>query len=233
LAPNAGVRDWARSLFGEVIDHLAMIDSPRTKAFKILGTVALLRDQPGHAGLLSFITDWSEHLVSLFRNTKQENWKWFEPVLAYDNARLPEALIRAGMMLRRDDLVSIGIEALEWLDTIQISPEGHFTAIGSDSFNRPFAEPLSHDQQPLEAAAMVDACDAAFLATNDSTWRTAAINAYQWFLGKNANGMKIGNPETGGCFDALTPTGVNLNQGAESLLAFHLATLAIQPHVTR
>jgi hypothetical protein len=26
---------------------------------------------------------------------------------------------------------------------------------------------------------------------------------------------------------------VNLNQGAESLLAFHLATLAIQPHVTR
>jgi glycosyltransferase involved in cell wall biosynthesis len=232
-APTLGVRDWARSLFGEAIDHLAGIDSPRAKAFKMLGSVAMLSDEPEHAGLLAFIAEWGERLIQLYQDTKQDKWHWFEPVLAYDNARLPEALIRAGMLLRRDDFLEVGLGALEWLNAIQTGPSGHFSAIGSDSFNRPFADPLPHDQQPVEAAAMVDACDAAFAATGDPLWQERAINAYRWFLGKNDNGLAVGDVKTGGCFDALTPTGVNLNQGAESLLAFHLATLAIQPHVTR
>jgi glycosyltransferase involved in cell wall biosynthesis len=232
-APTPGVQDWARSLFGDTIDHLADIDSPRAKAFKMLGSIAVLSHDPDHSGLQAFVSDWGDRLVQLYQHTKRDNWHWFEPVLAYDNARLPEALIRAGMSLRRDDFLQTGLEALEWLNAIQTSSSGHFSAIGSDSFNRPFADPLPHDQQPLEAAAMVDACDVAFVATGGPLWQQRAINAYRWFLGKNDNGLAVGDVETGGCFDALTPTGVNRNQGAESLLAFHLATLAIQPHVTR
>jgi glycosyltransferase involved in cell wall biosynthesis len=232
-APTPGVGDWARSLFGEAIDHLAGMDSPRAKAFKMLGSVAMLSDEPEHAGLLAFIAEWGERLIQLYQDIKREKWHWFEPVLAYDNARLPEALIRAGMLLRRDDFLGVGLETLEWLDAIQTGPSGHFAAIGSDSFNRPFAEPLLHDQQPVEAAATVDACDAAFVATGEPLWQERAINAYRWFLGKNESGLAVGDVKTGGCFDALTPTGVNLNQGAESLLAFHLATLSIQPHVKR
>ncbi len=231
-APSPGVQDWARSLFGEAIDHLADIDSPRTKAFKILGSVAVQNSQPDHDVLRSYMTAWCERLLQLHGDAHREDWNWFEPVLAYDNARLSEALIHAGMLLRRDDFLQTGLQTLEWLDAIQTGPTGNFAAIGSDSFNRPFAKPLPHDQQPLEAAAMVDACDAAFLATGDAVWQERAINAYRWFLGKNDNGMAVGDVATGGCFDALTPTGVNLNQGAESLLAFHLATIAIQPHVT-
>ncbi len=232
-APTSGVQDWARSLFGETIDHLAGIDSPRAKAFKMLGSIAVQSGLPSHALLRTFITEWGELLLRLYRDTRRDDWHWFEPVLAYDNARLPEALIRAGVMLRRDDFLRVGVESLTWLYAIQTSVTGHFSAIGSDSFNRPFAAPLPHDQQPVEAAAMVDACDAAFAATDDPVWQDRAINAYRWFLGKNDNGLAVGDVATGGCFDALTPTGVNLNQGAESLLAFHLATIAVQPHVIR
>jgi hypothetical protein len=137
------------------------------------------------------------------------------------------------MLLRREDFLQIGLASLEWLNEIQTSSKGTFSGIGSDSFNRPFAEPLPHDQQPVEAAAMVDACDAAFIATGEAVWHDRALNAYRWFLGKNEHGIAVGNAETGACFDALTPTAVNLNQGAESLLAFHLATISIQPHVRR
>jgi glycosyltransferase involved in cell wall biosynthesis len=231
-APSPGVQDWARSLFGETIDHLAGIDSPRAKAFKMLGSVAVQNSLPTHDGLRSFMTEWGERLLQLHNDTHQTGWNWFEPVLAYDNARLPEALIRAGMLLGRHDFLDVGLQTLLWLDAIQTSPAGNFSAIGSDSFSRPFAQPLPHDQQPVEAAAMVDACDAAFAATGDIVWQERAINAYRWFLGKNENGLPVGDVETGGCFDALTPTGVNQNQGAESLLAFHLATVSIQPHVT-
>jgi glycosyltransferase involved in cell wall biosynthesis len=232
-APTPGVQDWARSLFGEAIDHLAGIDSPRAKAFKMLGSIAVQSSVADHRLLLKFISDWGDMLLRLYSDVRRTDWHWFESVLAYDNARLPEALIRASILLRRDDFLSTGIEALEWLNEIQTSAAGHFSAIGSDSFNRPFAAPLPHDQQPIEAAATVDACDAAFVATGDIVWRERAINAYQWFLGKNDNGLAVGDVQTGGCYDALTPTGVNLNQGAESLLAFHLATVSIQLHVTR
>ena len=232
-APTKGVRDWARNLFGEVIDHLAGIDSPRAKAFKMLGSIAMQNSLPDHPELLSYIADWGDVLMQLYRDTQRDDWRWFEPVLAYDNARIPEALIRSGILLRRKDFVQIGLASLEWLNEIQTNSRGMFSAIGSDSFNRPFAHPLPHDQQPVEAAAMVDACDAAFIATGEPIWQDRALNAYRWFLGKNENGLAVGNIETGACFDALTPTGVNLNQGAESLLAFHLATVAIQPHVRR
>jgi hypothetical protein len=218
-------------MFGEAIDHLAASDSPRAKAFKILGSVAVQNSLPVHDGLRAFMTEWGERLVQLHKDTNRADWNWFEPVLAYDNARLPEALIRAGILLRRDDFLETGLQTLAWLDAIQTSPTGNFSAIGSDSFCRPFTQPLPHDQQPLEAASMVDACDAAFLATGNAIWQERAINAYRWFLGKNENALTVGDVKTGRCFDALTPTGVNRNQGAESLLAFHLATLSIQPHL--
>jgi hypothetical protein len=188
---------------------------------------------PEHPELLSYIVEWGELLVQLYSDTQRDDWRWFEPVLAYDNARISEALIRSGILLRRGDFVQIGLASLEWLNEIQTSSKGTFSGIGSDSFNRPFAQPLPHDQQPVEAAAMVDACDAAFIATGEPVWQDRALNAYRWFLGKNEHGLAVGNSETGACFDALTPTGVNLNQGAESLLAFHLATISIQPHVRR
>ena len=232
-APTEGVRDWARNLFGDAIDHLAGVDSPRAKAFKILGSVAMQSSLPDHRELLSYIADWGEVLMRLYRDIQRDDWRWFEPVLAYDNARISEALIRSGILLRREEFVQVGLESLAWLNEIQTSSKGVFSAIGSDSFNRPFAHPLPHDQQPVEAAAMVDACDAAFIATGEPVWQDRTLNAYRWFLGKNEHGLAVGNIETGACFDALTPIGVNLNQGAESMLAFHLATVAIQPHVRR
>jgi hypothetical protein len=76
----------------------------------------------------------------------------------------------------------------------------------------------------------VDACDAAFAATGDTLWQRRAVNAYRWFLGKNDLGIALGDAATGTCFDGLTPTGANRNCGAESVLAFQLATITIQRH---
>jgi hypothetical protein len=82
----------------------------------------------------------------------------------------------------------------------------------------------------VEAWAMVDACAAAYDLTGVSVWRQRAINAYRWFLGKNDLGEILGDVDTGECFDGLIPTGVNRNRGAESILAFHLATVTISRH---
>jgi hypothetical protein len=229
-APEASFRTWAGKLYERVIEPLMEVQSPRAQAFMMLGTAALAGSEPADPLPVRLLARWGERLIGLSNEYRQLGWEWFEPVLAYDNARLPEALLRAGMAIGREDFIACGLKSLEWLAGRQTSEHGHFRAIGTDSFGSLYASPLPFDQQPLEAWAMVDACDAAFAATGDPQWQEQARGAYLWFLGKNDLGIALGDPASGECFDGLIPTGVNRNRGAESILAFQLATLAIQRH---
>ncbi len=231
-APEAGIRTWARKLCERAIEPLSKLRSPRAQAFMMLGIAVLAEDDPADPLLSRLLARWGEGLLGLWNEYRRPGWDWFEPVLAYDNARLPEALIRAGLAIGREDFVERGLEGLTWLAGQQTTPEGYFRAVGSDSFGRLYAPPLPFDQQPVEAWAMVDACDAAFAASGDGQWEELARHAYLWFLGRNALGLALGDPDSGECYDGLIPTGINRNRGAESILAFHLATQAIQRHTS-
>jgi glycosyltransferase involved in cell wall biosynthesis len=223
--PN--IREWAKALFAQTIEPLAQLNSLRTRAFMALGVLA----DPALSNSYAELADqWTRSIVDHWSAHRHAGWNWFEPVLAYDNARLCEALIRYGVRFGKPEMVEIGCGTLEWLIHQQMTDAGHYRPIGNDSFGRVRATPLPFDQQPLEAWATVDACDAAFEATGSGRWVRLARNAYRWFLGKNDCATALGNVETGECFDGLMPTGVNRNCGAESILAFHHATLTIQRH---
>jgi glycosyltransferase involved in cell wall biosynthesis len=226
-ASDPAIRQWARSLFDTTLSATAERTSLRTRAFMMLAASAMLTIRSGDEQLTKLLTEFGEDLISQLEGSRRADWCWFETVLAYDNARLPEALLRAGLALDRNDFVVRGLETLTWISDRQTATEGHFRAVGSDSFGRPFAPPLRYDQQPLEAWAMVDACEAAYAATHDDHWKTIATKAYRWFLGENDLGLAIADAATGECCDGLMPTGINRNQGAESVLSFHIATYAI------
>jgi glycosyltransferase involved in cell wall biosynthesis len=221
------LRRWASDLFDQVAGHAMKLTSPRTYAFAILGASAMLDAHPGHALAGEIVTTMGEHLLALVARNRRPDWAWFEIVLAYDNCRLPEALLRAGQVLGRQDMIDVGIETLEWIIGQQTAEKGHFRAVGTDSFGKKFAPPQPFDQQPLEAWATIDACAVAHQITRDEQWRAQATKAYRWYLGENDLGLALADPATGECFDGLMPHGVNLNQGAESVLAFHLATCAV------
>ena len=193
----------------------------------MLGAAAMLEASPGHDLSLQILRRFPDEHLALLDEARRPEWGWFEIVLAYDNARLPEAMLRAGMALRRPDLVACGLATLDWIISKQTAPEGHFRAVGSESFGRVYAEPLPFDQQPLEAQATVDACAAAFDATGDARWFDEAKRAYDWYLGANDLDMPLATQRDGGCFDGLMPNGLNRNQGAESILALQMASCAI------
>lgn len=227
-APDAAMRDWAYSLYDRVIEPLSKMRSPRAQSFLMLGTAPLVEGDPDDPLPARLLSRWGDALMGNRVEYRKPGWDWFEPVLAYDNARLPEALIRAGLAIGREDFIDCGFQTLDWLIEQQTTADGHFRAIGSDSFGRLYAPPMPFDQQPLEAWAMIDACFAAHDVDGNPKWLAAARNAYLWFLGKNELGLALGDAETGECYDGLIPTGVNRNRGAESILAFHFATHAIQ-----
>ena len=221
------MRSWALHLFDQVAPHSLALGSPRTWAFALLGADAVLRRHAEHPIARQLVTEFGSRLLQQLRRERRPNWIWFEAVLAYDNARLPEALIRAGELLGDTEMMREGMEALVWLDSQQTNGEGRFRAVGTDSFGRPYAKPLPFDQQPLEAWATIDATLTAYRLTGEARWLDAAWRAYGWYLGENDLNLPIATIADGGCFDGLMSDRVNMNQGAESILAYQFACAAM------
>lgn len=223
---DAGLREWAMGLYEQALPTAAKIESIHARAFIILGGAAVLRAAE-HRFTRHLVGKFAGELAALVAAERRPDWAWFEIVLAYDNCRLPEALIEAGRVLGRDDLVQTGLATLDWICEKQTSERGLYRPVGHESFHRPYAEPLPFDQQPLEAWATIDACAAALAVTGDSKWRDRALAAWRWYLGDNDVGEPLADPATGECFDGLHPTCVNRNRGAESILSFQLAAQAM------
>jgi hypothetical protein len=157
-----------------------------------------------------------------------KDWVWFEEGLAYDNARLPQALILTGIAMGEPTYIEAGLKTLRWLMTLQTSAAGCFRPVGSDSFGDKRRPPRPVDQQPLEAAATISACAAAWRADGDIAWTTAATRAFAWFLGHNDLNIPLVDVETGSCRDGLHPDRANENRGGESVVCYLLGLAEIR-----
>lgn len=226
-ARQRDLRHWALHLFDQVAANSLDLSAPRTWAFALLGADAVLSAHPDHSVARHLVTEYARRLHKLLKAERREAWIWFEPVLAYDNARLPEALLRGARFLLDEEMQADALAALAWLDAIQTNEADQFRAVGTDSFGRAYEQPLPFDQQPLEAWATVDAALCAREITGNDRWLETAWRAYAWYLGANDLGVPIATPATGGCYDGLMSDRVNLNQGAESILAYQFACAAM------
>lgn len=225
-APDTDIAAWARRWFDTVIEHFATVDSPRAMAFGTLGACALLRTGEHHEQAWELAERSGAKLSSLLDASRRPDWAWFEAVLAYDNPRLPQALIEAGRILHRDDWVHAGLETLDWIADRQTASAGHFRPVGSQTFQLQHDQ-MPFDQQPLEAQAAIEACAAAFAATGNRRWADHAQAAYRWFFGANDRSAVLADLASGRCRDGVNPRGRNENCGAESILAFQLAHYSV------
>ena len=220
------LKRWALHLFDQVAPSALALGSQRAWAFCLFGAEAVLRSHPGHGLARQLVREFADRLMDQLAIARRDDWVWFEATLAYDNARLPEALLRAGDMLGDAALVEAGLATLGWIDAVQTNSAGQFRAVGTDSFGREYRRPLPFDQQPLEAWASLDAAAFAYSITGDQRWADAAERAYRWYLGDNDVGLPLASDD-GGCFDGLMSDRINMNQGAESVLAFQFACCTI------
>lgn len=225
-APDRALADWSLHLLDQVRPAIADMGSPRAIAFVMLGACAVLRTVPDHFAARGLLSNGGDFLMRLLSYGRRPDWAWFETVLGYDNPRLSQALIEAGMALCRKDWIEAGIETLEWICMQQTSAKGQFRPIGSESFHLPGGY-LPFDQQPLEAQAAIEACRSAWSATGNPFWLEHARAAWHWFFGANDRGAVLADMSTGRCYDGVTPRGANINCGAESILAFQLSHYAI------
>ena len=224
FAPDAA---WRRVCAGMLERTLASIDwlTPlRAQAYAILGLAHAVEHDGGSASLAA-LRALAKSLASAYEHERGEGWEWFEAVMTYDNARLPEALLRAGAALDDPGLIAIGQTSLAFLEHV-VFEAGIFVPIGNAGWFPRGGPRARYAQQPLEASAMIDAELAAFAAFGDPAHRDAAHAAAAWYLGKNLGGVVMAHG--GGCYDGLEADGPNRNMGAESTLAYLAAAYALE-----
>jgi glycosyltransferase involved in cell wall biosynthesis len=219
---SASRRRWAAALFRDGLRAVEGFSSPRAWAFALLGLDAycdMVRSDPDAQRARTVL---SGRLMSLLAAVETPDWVWFETGLAYDNARLPQALIVTGMATGDLDQVEAGVRSLRWLTALQTAPSGCFRPVGSDTFGDQQTRPAAFDQQPLEAAASISACIAAWNAEGQPVWRAEAARAFAWFLGRNDLSTPLVDFETGSCRDGLHRDRPNENRGGESVVSYLL-----------
>lgn len=221
-ATDPGTTHVAIRLFHAALPAADTFTSPRAWATTLLGIAEYLRAFSGERRVQDVRGRLVDRLAALHQRASTPDWPWFEDSLAYANAQLPHALIVSGASMKRDDLVAVGLRALEWVIDLQMA-DGRFAPIGTNGFAVRGGAQAQFDQQPIEAATTIAACLDAAHVTSDTAWLDQAGLAFDWLLGRNHLRQPLYDAATGGCRDGLHRDRVNENEGAESTLAFLLA----------
>lgn len=222
-APNETILTFAARMFDLALPGCEFLTYARAWAYSLLGCIAYLKRFGGSSEARRIGEILARHLAELFSQNSSPDWPWAEEIVTYDNARLPQALITAGRWLNDSHLVELGLNSLEWLVQIQTDPhDGHLSPIGNKGWFPRGGTKAQFDQQPIEVAALVDACHEAYLATRQKIWFEKIYRCFNWFLGDNDVHEAVYDFSSTGCRDGIHSSGVNMNQGAESTLAWLL-----------
>lgn len=216
----------ADMILGKALPHVTEMEALRARAFSLLGLSHYVRRKPGDREVERALETVADSLVRDFRTNANPEWEWFEERLTYSNGIIPASLFAAYESTLEPDYLHVAMSSLSFL-TRWVWRDGYLKLIGNDGWFSKGSKPAEYDEQPVDAGCMVQAYVAAFGATGKTEYLQLAKNSFEWFLGRNFVSERIYNPETGGCYDGLTPAGPNRNQGAESLLAFLLSHLAL------
>lgn len=186
----------------------------RASAFAAAGAADVLQAQPDATAARMLLIE----CLARIPRVDDEGFGWPEPTLRYANAALCDALIVGGHALGRQATVNEGLRMLEGLLAVETSAQGHLSVTGSNGRARDETGPL-WDQQPIEPAAIADACAHALEITGERRWADGVLRAWAWFDGENDNGIRMFDESVGAGFDGLMPDGHNANCGAESTIA--------------
>ncbi len=210
-APDEFTRKRAARAF-----HRAAINrSPHlhSMVFAALGAIEVVLASPGDDAARSLLTSAVDPILE----SGTRAWPWPEAGLRYANGAVAEAVVGAGQALEDADILKRGLELLEFLLEIETMGD-HLSVTGSAGRTRGEIGPL-FDQQPIEVAAIVDACARAYSATADARWLAGVQLGFGWFLGNNDAHAVMFDEPSGAGFDGLERFGRNDNRGAESTLA--------------
>jgi glycosyltransferase involved in cell wall biosynthesis len=220
------IRVQAKKIFLLYLKSQMKLSHLRSKAFAIKAFALALPNLPDNqTELTKSIKLYAESLQLALTQNSFKSWRWFEKDLNYNNAILSEGLIIAGNILKNNEYTKSGLLSLEFLVSKTFSKT--YMPIGHINWYKNNSKRSEYDQQPEDPASMILALTCAFYKTGDVKYKKLANICFSWFLGNNSLKKPLYDYKNGGVYDGLHPDRVNLNQGAESLVSYLMASSMI------
>jgi uncharacterized protein YyaL (SSP411 family) len=178
---------------------------------------------------VTLIKVFADRLVQMFKHESSEKWMWFESYLTYANSILPEALLYAWLITGETKYKGIAKSAFKFLIT-NIFNENGIEVISNRKWLKKGEVASNYGEQPIDVSYTIMTLNLFYEIFQTEDYLTKLHIAFDWFLGENRLKQIVYNPCTGGCYDGLEETHVNLNQGAESTLSYLMARLTMDKY---
>lgn len=216
----------AEAILNKAMNQVEQMHSTRAMAFAIKGLHYYLSVVPS-AKARHLLDTFAKRLVQMYRHEAESGWKWFEGYLTYGNSTIPEALLCAWLTTGNYEFRDIAQESFDFLLEHTFNEEG-IKVVPNNGWLHKGKDRAAYGEQPIDVAYTVLALHQFYEIFKKDHYREKMETAFNWFLGQNHLNQIIYNPCTGGCYDGLEETQVNMNQGAESTVSYLMARLAIE-----
>jgi glycosyltransferase involved in cell wall biosynthesis len=218
----------ARTILEQSIQQIGLVHSPRAMAFVIKG-LYYYQSAIKSPKKLNLLKTFANRLVQMYKHESTEKWEWFESYLTYANSILPEAMLYSWLSTGETIYKDIAITSFKFLLSQTFNENG--IEVISNKFWLQKGQVAEHfGEQPIDVAYTVMTLSKFYDVFLDEDYRQKMGIAFNWFLGNNRLHHIIYNPCTGGCYDGLEETHVNLNQGAESTVSYLMARLTVEKY---
>jgi len=219
----------ADNILNNCFTEIEKMHSPRAMAFAIKGLYYANKRGISIAGdcLIDIL---GTRLYKMYKHEADGDWLWYESYLTYANSLLPEAMLMAGLTSRNFDFIQVAKQSFDFLIS-KIFVKDQIKVVSNQTWMHKGAIPAAHGEQPIEICYTILALDFFIGNYPNENFQKAMVQSFNWFLGNNHLNQIIYNPCTGGCYDGLEATQVNLNQGAESLVSYLMSRFTIEKYV--
>ncbi len=224
----AEIISGACTVFDKSMLHISTMYSTRAMAFAIKGLYYYQTTLKSFEKLV-LIKTFADRMVQMYKHESDVKWEWFESYLTYANSILPEAMIYAWLLTNETKYKDIAISSFDFLLS-QTFNENGIEVISNKSWLQKGAEASHPAEQPIDVAYTIMTLSKFYDEFKDQSYNRKMETAFNWFLGDNRLHQIVYNPSTGGCYDGLEETHVNLNQGAESTVSYLMARLTVQKY---
>lgn len=230
------IYEVAFKTYQRYLPHINQIHSTRSMSFMIKGIynhqkTKMIKSESDKVeiGLIHTLAD---RLSNMYKHESTENWNWFESYLTYGNAVIPEAMLCAYLATEKSEYKNIAVSTFDFLlsktfinNRIKIiSNQSWLSSNVGNNYNH------NHNggEQPIDVAYTILALNQFNEVFAQYKYYNKIKIAFDWFLGNNHLNQIVYNPRTGGCYDGIEETNVNLNQGAESTVSYLLSRLVLE-----
>jgi glycosyltransferase involved in cell wall biosynthesis len=176
------------------------------------------------------ITQLTNRLVQMYLHESEKNWDWYESYLTYGNSILPEAMLCAYLATGEPIYKEIAKTSFDFLLSKIFIGQG-ISVISNNGWLHRGEEDnrvTIGGEQAIDVTYTILALDKFRMVFHENNYSEKMRIAFSWFLGNNHLHQIVYNPCTGGCYDGLEDTYININQGAESTVSYLMARLTME-----